>query len=271
MMTRPCGVVSCAWLVVAPGAAVAQETKAAEPAPGGQSLDQAANDPTASLMSVQIQDVYAGNYHNLDDENGNTVLVRAAVPFQTAGINNIARITVPFVTDSPSRESGLGDIVLFDLLTFDESWGRWGIGPVLLAPTASDDSLGAGKWAIGPALGFVVNQPGRLFGVFNQNLFSFAGDDDRDDVSLSTVQPIVNYSLPNKWSVGTSEMNFTYDWQQDDWIVLPLGVKVAKLQRFGKRPMQFSATYEYNFADDYVAPKWLVSFPVKLLFPLGGK
>ena len=48
----------------------------------GHSLDQAANDPTASLMSVQIQDIYAGNYNKLDGENGNTVLLRSAVPFE---------------------------------------------------------------------------------------------------------------------------------------------------------------------------------------------
>jgi hypothetical protein len=30
---------------------------------------------------------------------------------------------------------------------------------------------------------------------------------------------------------------------------------VAKLYKFGARPMQFSGSYEYNFADDVVAPE----------------
>ena len=93
-----------------------------------QSLDQAANDPTASLMSVQIQDVYAGNYHKLDNENGNTLLLRSAVPFEVGGLNNIARATLPIVTKSPSGASGLSDLVLFDLIVFNQSWGRWGVG-----------------------------------------------------------------------------------------------------------------------------------------------
>lgn len=87
----------------------------------GQSLDQAANDPTASLMSVQLQDIYAGNYHKLDDENGNTVLLRSAVPFQAGGLNNIARATLLVVTQSPSGASGLSDLVLFDLIVFNQS------------------------------------------------------------------------------------------------------------------------------------------------------
>jgi hypothetical protein len=99
--------------------------------------------------------------------------------------------------------------VLFDLIVFDQPWGRWGVGPVMLIPTATKDELGAEKWAIGPAAGFVASSRKLLWGVFNQNLFSFAGDDDREDVNVSILQPIVSYSLPYKWSIGTSEMNVT--------------------------------------------------------------
>jgi hypothetical protein len=44
-----------------------------------------------------------------------------------------------------------------------------------------------------------------------RTFFSFAGNDDREDVNVSIIQPIVNFSLPNHWSIGTSEMNITYD------------------------------------------------------------
>jgi len=217
---------------------------AAEEGTDGQSLEQAASDPTASLMSVSLQDIYAGAYHRLDDETGNSILLRSSVPFTTGSLDHIARVTLPIVTDSPSGESGLSDLVLFDLITFDKVWGRWGIGPVLLAPTAADDAIGAGKWAIGPAIGFVARSSKLMWGLFNQNLFSFAGDSDRDDVNVSTLQPIVNYSLPDKWSIGSSEMNVTYDWDRDAWTVLPLGVKLAKLVKFGKLPVQFAGAYE---------------------------
>lgn len=255
-------VLLCLLLAAAPSA-MAEEGET-----GGQSLEQAASDPTASLMSVQIQDVYAGSYHNLDDESGNTILLRSAVPFATGSLKHIARATLPIVTDSPSGESGLSDLVLFDLIVFNEPWGRWGVGPVMLFPTASDEKLGADKWAIGPAIGFVARSPGLMWGLFNQNLFSFAGDDDREDVNVSILQPIINYSLPDKWSIGTSEMNVTYDWEKDRWTALPLGLKLAKLVKFGAMPVQFSGAYEYNFADDEVAPEWAINFTVKFLFPL---
>lgn len=253
-----------AWLLFfAPGASLAEE-----PAEGGQALDQAANDPTASLMSVQIQDIYSGNYHNLNDESGNTLLLRSAIPFQTGPLNHIARATLPVVTDSPSGKSGLSDLVLFDLIVFNESWGRWGIGPVMLFPTATSDQLGTEKWAIGPAAGFVARSQKLMWGVFNQNLFSFAGKNDREDVNVSIIQPIISYSLPDQWSIGTSEMNITYDWEKDDWTALPLGIKLSKLVKFGSLPVQFSSACEYNFAKDYVAPEWIVNFTLKFLFPI---
>ena len=107
-----------------------------------------------------------------------------------------------------------------------------------------------------------------LWGVFNQNLVTYAGNNDREDVNVSIIQPIVNFSLPDHWSIGTSEMNITYDWEKDDWTAIPLGVKLAKLVKFGRLPVQFSGAYEYNFANDYVAPEWTVNFTVKFLFPL---
>ena len=167
-------------LFFAPSASFAEE-----PAEGGQALDQAANDPTASLMSVQIQNIYTGDYHNLEDEDGNTILLRSAVPFKTGPLNHIARATLPVVTDSPSGKSGLSDLVLFDLIVFNESWGRWGVGPVLLFPTATNDALGADQWAAGPAAGFVARSHKLLWGVFNQNLFTYAGNNDREDVNVS--------------------------------------------------------------------------------------
>ena len=245
-----------------------QPTVTKEEGTGGQSLEQAASDPTASLMSLQIQDIYTGSFHNLDNESGNTVLLRSAVPFRTGSLNHIARATLPIVTDSPSGESGLSDLVLFDLIVFNESWGRWGVGPVLLAPTASDEKLGAEKWAIGPAFGFVARNPGLMWGVFNQNLFAFAGDNSREDVNISIIQPILTFSLPDRWSIGSSEMNLTYDWEKNEWTQLPFGIKLAKLVKFGPMPVQFSGAYEYNFADNEVAAEWTVNFTLKFLFPL---
>lgn len=137
----------CAWVMaLLASAPIAVSSARTDVSSNGQSLEQAASDPTASLMSVQIQDIYTGGYHRLDDESGNTVLLRVGVPFKAGGLNNIMRATLPVVTDSPSGKSGLGDLTVFDLIAFDQPWGRWAAGAVMLAPMGAD-RLSAEKWA----------------------------------------------------------------------------------------------------------------------------
>ena len=247
----------------------AAEAKVADdeaPAKGGQSLGQAASDPTASLMSVQLADWYTARIHGLSGEDANTLVLRSAIPFQTGELNHIFRVTAPFITDSPFLDSGLSDITLFDLVVFNQSWGRWGIGPVALIPTGGSQR-GTEQWALGPAVGFVARQNKMLWGVFNQNLFSYAGDDGRTPVNASVLQPIFNLGLGHGWSVGASEMNITYDWEGDRWSSLPLGGQIAKLVRIGKLPVQFSVQYEHDFANDRGTPEDTLRFTLKFLFP----
>ena len=234
---------------------------------GDQNLSQAANDPTAPLMAFQLQDSYAPSVYGVDGTQ-NFLQFRAAIPFELGGVQNIFRITLPYFTETPSGDSGLSDTVLFNLVTFDRDWGRFGLGAVALLPTGAE-GLSAEKWGIGPAAGFTAKSGKLLWGAFNQNIFSVAGDDEMPDVNLSILQPIASLGLGNGWSTGLSEMSATYDWDQNDWISLPLGVKLAKLHRFGTTPVQFTAQIEHNFADDYAVPETLYSFTIKVLMPKG--
>ena len=43
--------------------------------------------------------------------------------------------------------------------------------------------------------------------------------------------------LNSGWSVAASEMNFRYDWGQNDWSSIPLGIKLARLHKSGKLPV----------------------------------
>jgi hypothetical protein len=232
----------------------------------GQSLAQAASDPTASLMNVQLSDWYTANYWNLPDESANQFVIRTAYPFAWGKTKHIMRATVPFITSHPSLNSGLSDITLFDLLVFDKPWGRWGVGPVALLPTGGSDR-GTEKWGLGPAVGFIVAKPKLIFGLFNQNIFTVAGDDARPDVNVSIIQPIVNHQLGGGWAVGTSEMSVTYNWDSSDWSSLPLGASILKMTKPGGIPVQWSFQYEYNFADDQLVAKNLWRLTAKLLFP----
>jgi hypothetical protein len=238
-------------------------------AAGEQELSQAANDPTASVMSLQFADWSAFDYHNLDGGQDNAIALRAAIPFKTGELSHIFRVTAPIITDSPALESGLSDLTVFDLVVFNESWGRWGVGAVALLPTGGD-TRGADQWAMGPAIGFVA-RPARnvLMGVFNQNLFHVGGGQDmgQRDVNISNFQPILNVGLGSGWSMGLSEMQIVYDWNKARFTRVPIGIQLAKLQRIGRQPVQFSVQYEHNLVHDLVASSDTVRATVKFLIP----
>lgn len=231
-----------------------------------QELSQAANDPTALLQAHLFQDFYTPNYHKDSGASGNTLQYRGAFPFRLGGVDNLARITVPYVTDSPSGKTGFSDITLFDLAVFNEPWGRWGVGAVASVPTG-DRGVGTGQWAIGPAAGFTAASGKLLWGIFNQNLFSVAERFDGPDLNISNIQPIISYGFGEGWSLGSSEMNIIYDWDEGEFTSLPLGLKLGKLVHVNNTPVQLSVQYERNFYDDRIAPRDTVGFIAKVLLP----
>lgn len=232
-----------------------------------QSLSSQASDPTASLMSFQLQNLYTPHMRNTQGDQ-NITQFRAAIPFELGGVSNIARLTIPGVTENARGPTGLGDATIFNLLAFDRDWGRFGIGAVALLPTGAN-GVSSEKWGLGPALGFVARPTWGLAGLFNQNILTVGGDSNFADVNISTLQPIVSVSLNNGWSVGSSDMTFTYDWDRSEFTSLPIGLKLSRLTAIRGHPVQWQLSYERNFHDTGIAPKDTIGVTVKLLVPRG--
>ena len=228
---------------------------------GKEALARAAEDPTASLWKLQLNSWETVTFHQLDGTTANSTTVRLGIPFKWAGQNNIFNLSLPFVTDSPKLDTGLSDITVFDLVIFNKPWGRWGFGPVAMFPTGGS-TKGAGQYAAGPVIGitFTDREKKLLWGVLNQNLFTYAGDDHRRAVNFSVLQPILNYSLGRGWSVGSSDMSWTYNYELSRWTNRPLGVRVSKVGRFFQRPVQVSLEFERNFSTEKGDPESSIRF-----------
>ena len=246
-----------------------------------QDLASQASDPTASITAFQIRYDYTASFYGVSEADRGTIVLQPIIPFKFAGLKNIARITLPYVTNAPDLagmssaidqdpgppkyiptkdESGLADTVALDLLLFDTSWGRWGLGPVLSIPTASDDALGTGKWSLGPAAVGITRIGNLMVGMLGTGLFSVGGDSDRQGVSAITFQPFASYGLGGGWSVGLSELSYTYNFKQNRWAGVPIGGRVEKLVRFGKLPVRLYFDVEYNLMNDDIAPQWTFRF-----------
>ncbi|MBW2441463.1 MAG: neuromedin U, partial [Deltaproteobacteria bacterium] len=144
----------------------------------------------------------------------------------------------------------------------------WGIGPSFTIPTATDKELGSEKWSLGPT-GVVLFQPGwGTFGGLVRQLWSVAGDDDRDDVNQTLFEPFLNYNLPKGWYL-ISDIIIIANWDADSdntWTV-PLGGGVGKLFKIGNQAMNARTEAYYNVEKPDNAPDWQWGFTIQFLFP----
>ena len=101
-----------------------------------------------------------------------------------------------------------------------------------------------------------------------RNLWSFAGEDDRRDVSQLLIEPFVNCNLGNGWYLLTDSV-ITVDWEikSGDKVTLPLGGGFGRIFQVGKQPMNARAEACYNAIHPDGAPNGTVGGTMRWLFP----
>lgn len=231
--------------------------------------------PVASLISVPIQANYDENFGPNEEGSVWKINIQPVIPITLNDEwNLISRTILPVIDqeDVPLKglgKSGIGDIVqsLFFSPKEPSSGGLiWGVGPVFLLPTASDDSLGAEKWGIGPT-GVVLKQDGPwTFGMLANHIESFAGDDDRADVSATFIQPFISYITSTKTTIGLNTES-TYDWETKKWSV-PINLTVNQLLKAGDQMFQVGGGVRYWAESPDGGPEnWGIRLQLTILFP----
>lgn len=139
-----------------------------------------------------------------------------------------------------------------------------GYGAAIGIPTATERSLGSGKWTAGPAMLVARTGYPMTYGALVQHVWSVAGDEDRGDVSASTFQPFATYLLGGGWSATVlSEM--TYDWESESWTV-PVNLGISRVVTIGGRFVSVGLTgVTYIEAPEY-APEWEVRAGLTYMF-----
>ncbi len=233
------------WLVTA--AAVQ-----ADEAGGNAQLAQELTNPLAKLITIPIQMNFDNDIGPGDDGSKVTTNIQPVIPFEfNENWNLITRSIVPIVSQDDvfpgsGSQFGLGDSTLTLFMSPKQSADKgviWGVGPVFLLPTATDSKLGTKKWGIGPSAVVVVKKGPWTYGMLGNHIWSFAGDEDRDDISNSFLQPFVSYTWPNAWIVSLQSES-SYDWKSEAWSV-PVNFTVGKLVKFGKLPVSLGAGVGY--------------------------
>jgi hypothetical protein len=224
----------------------------------GQDLSSQATDPTASLMSFNLISDFRTSFDDLD-RSGYEFRFQPVVPFGAWGVANILRVVVPYQVSGPGDE-GLKSVSIFDVIVLPQSWGRFAFGPVMSLSESA--SAAPSKFAIGPAVGATVPVSKKLnLGLFSQNLFA-------DEVALSQIQPIIAYQLGGGWALSAGDLQFAYDWEEGEWVSVPLGFQIGVVTPVAGQPFRFALNPQKNLKDIPGSVDWKFVFTVTLLSPV---
>jgi hypothetical protein len=250
------------------------------PSTSPQSIANQVNNPAAPVTLIQFREVLVPAFPGANGA-ANSLQLQPVVPvgpFASLPFVQLIKMTLPVIVNNPglgnvpsqtTADSGLGDFQLFDLVSIKQSWGRWGVGPALVFPTASGATLGAGKWQAGPAAAVIYTGIHNLTaGVVVQNPISFAGDADRARVNQMLITPTFTFNLKDGWFAGMADYNWSFDWENHGAGTIPLGVQVGKVIRIGRQPLSVSAEAGGTAARPHDAPNpgWILGFEVTPVF-----
>jgi len=231
--------------------------------------------PVSSLISMPLQLNFDENIGPIDEGSRFSLNVQPVIPMSlNEDWNLISRTILPLVKQQDifpgsGSQSGLGDTVqsfFFSPAEPTASGWIWGAGPALLLPTASDDLLGTGKWAAGPTAVALKQQGPWTYGFLVNQLWSFAGDNNQDDVNLTFMQPFVGYTTSDAWSFDL-QTESTYNWDSEQWN-FPLVFLVSKVTSIGSQLVQVQAGTRYYVDSFEGGPAgWGFRLSLTLLFP----
>ncbi len=140
------------------------------------------------------------------------------------------------------------------------------MGPAFLLRTASEPELGGEKWGAGPTAVALVQSGQWTYGALANHIWSVAGDDQREDISSTFLQPFLAYITSTKTTFSLNTES-TYDWKHEQWSV-PVNLMVNQLFKVGDQPMQIGIGARYwAESPDSGAEGWGVRVVYTLLFP----
>jgi hypothetical protein len=234
----------------------------------------AANNPLTPKITINFHDYYAPELKDIPDRYANQFLLRGLIPSDLFGAPQLLRFTLPVATAPEFPDgyvTGLGDLTLMDIFVFPGKSVSFGAGPLVVLPTATDEALGAGKWQAGAVGLAIAPQSWGLLGGLVTYQASFAGQSEREDVSLATVQPIVNYNLENGFYLRSSA-TWNFNLENGDYSI-PIGFGVGKVfQVSNKVTMNAFIEPQYAvFSSGSGSPVWQIFAGVNFQFALGKK
>jgi len=234
-----------------------------------EELAKIAQNPLSNIMSFPFQNNTNFDYGPFFRVQ-NVLNIQPVIPFFNGRL--ITRTIIPLLWQPENAPSGtifgLSDIQFAAVYSPKTKGVIFGIGPIISFPSGSA-SLGSQKWSAGPSV-VLLAMPGHwVFGVLANNLWSFAGNSDRDDVNQMLIQYFVNYNIKKGLYITMAPI-ITANWMApsgQQWLV-PFGLGIGKVFKIGgKLPLNMQLAGFYNAIRPDYAPDWTLRIQAQVMLP----
>jgi hypothetical protein len=237
-------------------------------------LRKATQNPVADLISVPFQNNTSfgiGPYSRIQDVLEIEPVIPTHLTKNWMLINRLIEPLVwqPYPNSPTGGEYGFGDFnPEFFISPRKPKKIIWGVGPAIVAPTATNAVLGQGKLSVGP--GFVaLAQPHHwTLGVLTNNVWSVAGTGSRPSVNQFLLQYFINYNMKKGWYTDIAPI-ITANWKASSgnvWTV-PVGGGLGRIMKIGYQPINMVVEFYGNVVHPSGASPWGMRVQISLLFP----
>jgi len=112
----------------------------------------------------------------------------------------------------------------------------------------------------------LVKQEGPwTYGLLFNHIWSFAGHENRRDISSTFLQPFLSFTTEKQTTFGVNTES-SYDWENHQWTV-PLNAFVTQLVKIGKLPVNFQIGARYYADKPRGSADWGLRFSITFVFP----
>jgi hypothetical protein len=239
-------------------------------------LAKASQNPVANLVSLPLQ----FNYYTGGGLGSKTSLILNVQPVLPLALDSrwmlVSRTVIPYVnipTPAVVRSTGIADIQEQMYFTPRHAGSFvWGAGPLLSIPTATNDLVRTGQWALGPNAVGLVTRDRWVIGALASNIWRIGGVNNGAAINQFTIQPFVNFNIPSGWSIVTAPL-ITSNWSaaDDDRWTVPIGIGIAKVTAIGRQPVSVGAQYYHAVAHPDNAGANQFRFQFTMLYPVEQK